>query len=98
MISLLVYIWSLLLSSLLLYIWDGHFARIVNPLCPSVSFLYPLKISKNERFSDIFGVYKKGTLGLKGLTTQSFWLVYENCTMVLESNSALKKCNEWTVV
>ena len=49
-----------------------HFAKIVNPLCPSVSFLYPLKISKLERFSDIFGGYRKGTLGRKGLTTQSF--------------------------
>ena len=40
---------------------------VVDPLCPSVPFLYPLKISENQRFSDIFMGYKKGTLERKGL-------------------------------
>ena len=51
-----------------------HFAKIVNSF-KSLPFLYPLKISENQRFSDIFKGYKKGALGRKGLTTKSFWLV-----------------------
>ena len=34
----------------------------INPFQANVPFLYPLKISENQRFSDVFRGYKKGTL------------------------------------
>ena len=42
---------------------------LFNPLQPSVAFLYPLKTSEHQRFSDIFRGYKKATLGCNGLMT-----------------------------
>ena len=34
-----------------------------NPFQPNVPFLYPLKTSENQKFSDIYGEYRHGTLG-----------------------------------
>ena len=34
----------------------------INPFQANVPFLYPLKMSENQRFSDVFRGYKKGTL------------------------------------
>ena len=34
----------------------------INPFQANVPFLYPLKMSENQRFSDVFRRYKKGTL------------------------------------
>ena len=42
---------------------------LFNPLQPSVAFLYPLKRSEKQGFSDIFKGYKKATLGCNGLMT-----------------------------
>ena len=39
----------------------------LNPYSPNVTFLYPLKTSKNFRFSDIFRGYRNVTLGEYGL-------------------------------
>ena len=40
----------------------------------SVTFLYPLKTSENQRLSDVFREYKNVTLDINGLTTKSFKL------------------------
>ena len=37
-------------------------AWIINPFHANVPFLYPLKTSENQRFSDVFGGYRNGTL------------------------------------
>ena len=39
----------------------------INPLQANVPILYPLKMSENQRFSDVFRGYKKGTLAWNGL-------------------------------
>ena len=45
----------------------GSFVCIFNPFQENVSFLYPLKMSQNQRFSDVFRWYRKGTLASNGL-------------------------------
>ena len=45
-------------------IFLSHF----NPYSPNVTFLYPLKMSENRRFSDVFRVYRNVTLGEYGLS------------------------------
>ena len=42
-------------------------AEILNPLYSDVAFLYPLKISENLKFSDVFRGYRKATPGYNGL-------------------------------
>ena len=47
----------------------------LNPFVPSVTILYPLKISTNLRFSDVFGGYRNVTLKKMGyveLLNESF--------------------------
>ena len=41
-------------------IWPG----LLNPIQPTGPFLYPLKMSENQRFSDVFRGYKNGTLSI----------------------------------
>ena len=41
-----------------------------NLLRPGVPFLYPLKVSENLGFSDVFRGYKQGTLGSNVLSEQ----------------------------
>ena len=50
------------------HIYDETFAKKINPLQANVPFLYPLKTSENQKFSDIFRGYRKGTLAWNGLT------------------------------
>ena len=38
------------------------FKADINPCSANVPFLYPLKTSENQRFSDVFKGYRKGTL------------------------------------
>ena len=40
---------------------------LLNPFLVSVSILYPLETPENQKFSDVFRRYKKGTLGRNGL-------------------------------
>ena len=40
---------------------------IINPFHADGRFLYPLKMSENERFSDVFRGYRNGILAWKGL-------------------------------
>ena len=48
---------------------------LFNPLQPSVAFLYPLKTSENQRFSDIFRGYRKRPVARKGLSKRYLvWL------------------------
>ena len=47
----------------------------LNPLQPSVAFLYPLKNQKTFSFYDVFRKYRKATPGYNGLSEQnSFFL------------------------
>ena len=41
--------------------------KLVNPFSTNVPFLYPLKISENLRFSDVFRGYRSVTLVENGL-------------------------------
>ena len=47
---------------------DNVFVEYSNRLRPSVSFLYPLKISESQGLSDILRGYQNRTLGQKGLS------------------------------
>ena len=49
----------------------------LNPYSPNVTFLYPLKTSENQRFSDVFRGYRNVTLGEYGLIWMHFYLVYQ---------------------
>ena len=55
-----------LLNKNLLRLTDD-FRLILNTLLPDAPLLYPLKASKNRRFSDVFRGYKKGIPGSNGL-------------------------------
>lgn len=46
--------------------------EILNPLLPSVPFLYTRKISENRRISDVLRGYKMGTLGSNWLREKNF--------------------------
>ena len=55
--------------------------NILNPFQANVPFLYHLKTSENQRFSDVFREYRKGTLAWNGLSLLSqkylllvFWI------------------------
>ena len=74
---------------------------VINPLQPSVAFLYPLKISENLWFSDVFRGYRKATLGCNGLNKKSLdvHVQVKGCTRmftILESSFMiiLSKTNE----
>ena len=45
----------------------GNWRAKLNPFVPKAPFLYPLKTSKNLRFSDVFRGQRKGALGTNGL-------------------------------
>ena len=44
--------------------------KMLNPFQANVPFLYPIKMLENQRFSDVFRRYRKGTLAWIGLMTQ----------------------------
>ena len=46
----------------------------INPFHANVSFLYSLKTSENQRFSDIFRGCRNGTLACKGLRAPAVFL------------------------
>ena len=49
----------------LLFVWPSSFRKrfsFINPLQANVPFLYLLKKSRNQRFSNVFKGYRKGTL------------------------------------
>ena len=57
--------------------WDRPY-----PFWANVQFLYPLKTSGNQRFSDVFKGYRNGTLALNRLnrkkTLKIAWLIYNS--------------------
>ena len=46
----------------------GVCSAVINKFQVNVSFLYPLKKSENQRFSDVLGGYRKGTLAWNELS------------------------------
>ena len=68
--------------------YSNKFFQNINPFLANVLILYPLKISENQRFSDVFRRYKMGTLVRNGLRNNS--LVSSGFHMKSTSN---KKCN-----
>ena len=50
---------------------EKGFLAFLNPYFPNVTFLYPLKTSKNRRFSDVFKGYRNVTLGEYGLNSSN---------------------------
>ena len=59
----------LLLHKKLNIIWNCEF---VNPFYAKVLFLYLPNTLENQRFSDVFRVYRNGTFGCKGLMFIAF--------------------------
>ena len=56
--------------------YSVHYSSVsINPFWPNVPFLYPVKISENQRFSNIFRGYRNGTVGQNGLITMSKRLI-----------------------
>ena len=63
---------------------------LFNPLQPSVAFLYPLKTSENQRFSDIFRGYWKRPVAWNRLTWLGdilFTLMHEENIMTFDVRS-----------
>ena len=53
-----------------LFAWPSNFGKrfpSINPFQVNVPFLYLLKTSENQRFSDVFRGYRKGTFTWNGL-------------------------------
>ena len=64
----------------------------VNPLLPSAAFLYPLRTSECNWFSDVFQWYKKATLGGNGLKTMFKNTDEDYVKKGLCSKTLMKKC------
>ena len=51
----------------------------INPFHANVPFLYSLKMSENQRFSDVFRGYRNETLARKGLINQLILISIKHC-------------------
>ena len=40
-----------------------NLAVMINPVCVDITFLYPVKTSENQSFSDVLRGYRKRTMG-----------------------------------
>ena len=57
---------------------------LLNPFYATGLFLYPLKTSENQRFSDVFMGYRKRPVGRNGLKGFSFFYIdFNNFTYLL---------------
>ena len=52
---------------------------MLDPLLPRALFLYPLKISENCGFSDVFKGYKKRTLDSNGFQNKESFQEFQQC-------------------
>ena len=50
-------------------LWEDN-QPLINPLQPSVAFLYPLKTLENLQVSEVFREYRKATPGCNGFIYQ----------------------------
>ena len=90
-----------------LYLWEHKLVQTAfNPFLSSVTFLYLLKTSENQRFSDVFKLYRnvKYDAGLKWV--KNMWLIfdYTNTKNLYYEDSDVKQIlhlqiikNEWNM-
>ena len=65
--------WAIYVLRLFVFHFGFNLVFLINPFQGNVPFLYPLQTSKNQRFSDVFRRYRKGTLAWRWLSRFCTW-------------------------